>query len=334
MSQEFDVTSTLKNQILPWFSTNASEQTIKFIVQGSHGFSKEVFLVLTNLEIFFFKGKKGDLQLERRSPLSNYAGAGVMMGTLQITFKDSIGKSEIISIALEKGRAKEIQSLISAEHLEFAKKKALEIVDSEPDHEVVDTGTYIGVFTPETGVQFYERSSSKYSDRKLGKLFQGGGKPIKVYTKVLESETRIYKLDHLVSADVVFDGQSQVSRRPTLTRMGILSPLPGSALIAGFALGKKETHDNREVHVVISHPDWSLSVRVKPQDLGQAKSLASRINAIADSLTPSNQPQNSTIATSAGDRISKLKDIKELQDSGFLSAEDAEKMKRDLLESD
>jgi len=35
---------------------------------------------------------------------------------------------------------------------------------------------------------------------------------------------------------VYLDGQTQVVQRPTLTRMALLSPLPGSAIIAGMAL--------------------------------------------------------------------------------------------------
>ena len=154
-----------------------------------------------------------------------------------------------------------------------------------------------------------------------------------VYTKSLECNGQIYQIDHLVTADVVFDGQTQVSRRPTLTRMGLLAPLPGSALIAGFALGKKETHDNREVHVVITHPNWSLSIRVRPQDLGPAKSLASRINSIADSMSPAIKNENSNSASSPSDKVSKLKEVKDLQDSGFITAQEAEQMKKEILQT-
>lgn len=330
MQKEFDLDSPFKGKLISLLAENASEQVIRVIAQGSHGLSKEAFLVLTDQEMFFLKVRKNELHIEERKPLLNYSGASVMMGTLQITFKDDLGKSKIISIALNKGRAKEIQVLISDVFLEFTKKKSTEL---ELEEGAIEKGTYIGGFTPESGIQFYERSSSKYSDRKLGKLLQGGGSPIMVYTKSLECNGQIYQIDHLVTADVVFDGQTQVSRRPTLTRMGLLAPLPGSALIAGFALGKKETHDNREVHVVITHPNWSLSIRVRPQDLGPAKSLASRINSIADSMSPAIKNENSNSASSPSDKVSKLKEVKDLQDSGFITAQEAEQMKKEILQT-
>lgn len=330
MQKEFDLDSPFKGKLISLLAENASEQVIRVIAQGSHGLSKEAFLVLTDQEMFFLKVRRNELHIEERKPLLNYSGASVMMGTLQITFKDDLGKSKIISIALNKGRAKEIQALISDVFLEFTKKKSTEL---ELEEGAIEKGTYIGGFTPESGIQFYERSSSKYSDRKLGKLLQGGGSPIMVYTKSLECNGQIYQIDHLVTADVVFDGQTQVSRRPTLTRMGLLAPLPGSALIAGFALGKKETHDNREVHVVITHPNWSLSIRVRPQDLGPAKSLASRINSIADSMSPAIKNENSNSASSPSDKVSKLKEVKDLQDSGFITAQEAEQMKKEILQT-
>jgi hypothetical protein len=333
MQKEFDLDSPFKGKLISLLAENASEQVIKVITQGSHGLSKEAFLVLTDQEMFFLKVRRNELQIEERKPLLNYSGASVMMGTLQITFKDNLGKSKIISIALNKGRAKEIQTLISEVFLEFTKKKSTESTELELEEGAIEKGTYIGGFTPESGIQFYERSSSKYSDRKLGKLLQGGGSPIMVYTKSLECNGQIYQIDHLVTADVVFDGQTQVSRRPTLTRMGLLAPLPGSALIAGFALGKKETHDNREVHVVITHPNWSLSIRVRPQDLGPAKSLASRINSIADSMSPAIKNENSNLASSPSDKVSKLKEVKDLQDSGFITAQEAEQMKKEILQT-
>ena len=212
MQKEFDLDSPFKGKLISLLAENASEQVIKVITQGSHGLSKEAFLVLTDQEIFFLKVRRNELQIEERKPLLNYSGASVMMGTLQITFKDNLGKSKIISIALNKGRAKEIQTLISEVFLEFTKKKSTESTELELEEGAIEKGTYIGGFTPESGIQFYERSSSKYSDRKLGKLLQGGGSPIMVYTKSLECNGQIYQIDHLVTADVVFDGQTQVLR--------------------------------------------------------------------------------------------------------------------------
>jgi hypothetical protein len=265
--------------------------------------------------------------------ITNYTGMKVLIGTLQISFENEEGKAEIVAIALKRNQAKEIQTIVWAKvKQELDMNNIEEQAGIGSEGKVNAKGTYIGQFTPESGVQFYERSSSKYSDRKLSNLLQPGGSPIKVYANVLECQSKIYKIDNYVAADVVFDGQTQVSRRPTLTRMGLLSPLPGSALLAGFALGKKETHDDREVRVVISHPDWSLSIRVKPSDLGPAKSLASRINSIADSMTRTTKADNTANNFEQSDKVSKLKEVKILQDSGFLTPQEAEQMKKEIFE--
>jgi hypothetical protein len=311
---------------------NAPDQELLLLAQGSIGFTKEVFLsVLTN-EIYVVKLKKENLSGDCYK-LAQYAGSKVSMGALQVTFKDDKGKASLLAIALSKASITEIQNEISNAYLNLSKALAAQISSEEKEVEALDKGTYIGGFTPESGVEFYERSSSKYGDRKLSKLFQSGGRTINVYSKVLECDGQYYILDHQVSADVVFDGQSQVSRRPTLTRMGLLSPLPGSALIAGFALAKKETHDNREVHVVIAHPKWSLSIRVKPKDLGQAKALATRINAIADSMSPSTNAQMDTPTDVSGNKLQKLQEIKSLLDSGFITQEESDRMKKEVLDN-
>lgn len=333
MSQEFYLTSPFKGEVLAWVASNAADQIVSLVVQGSHGLSKEAFLVLTNDEVFFFKVKNGKPWVEKRILITNYSGMKVLIGTLQMSFENEDGKSELITIGLKRNQAREIQAIVWAKLKQVLdKKKTEEQTDNGSEGEVTTKGTYIGQFTPESGVQFYERSSSKYSDRKLSNLLQPGGSPIKVYSNVLECQSKIYKIDNYVTADVVFDGQTQVSRRPTLTRMGLLSPLPGSALLAGFALGKKETHDDREVRVVISHPDWSLSIRVKPSDLGPAKSLASRINSIADSKTRPGKNENSVNAVQQSDKVLKLKEVKILKDSGFLTPKEAEQMKKEIFE--
>ena len=72
-----------------------------------------------------------------------------------------------------------------------------------------------------------------------------------------------------------------------------------------------------------------LSVRGKPKDLGVAKSLASRINSIADSMTPQMKIE---AITAPSDKVSKLQEIKTLLDSGFITQEEADRMKKGVLE--
>lgn len=331
MPKEFDVISPAKEKVLEWITSNLKGEELQFLAQGGVGFTKDAFLAVTSTQVLLCKPKKENLTVEKYE-LESYAGSKVSMGALQITFKDEEGKAKSLAIALNKASISEIQGLISTAHLNLSKSLVSQRSQSDQLPVGPDKGTYIGELIPESGIDFYERSSSKYGDRKISKLFQGGGKKIKVYSKALVCDGQIFMIDHQVSADIVFDGQTQVSRRPTLTRMGLLSPLPGSALIAGFALGKKETHDNREVHVVIAHPDWSLSIRVKPSHLGSAKALALRINAIADSLSPKDIKENLNEEPSQGDKLTKLKEIKSLLDDGFINEAEAEKMKKEVLE--
>ena len=332
MFKEFDVTSAAKEKVLDWLKLNLNDQEILLLAQGSIGFTKEVFLAVSTKEVLVVKLKKEEIKVEHYD-LAQYAGSKVSMGALQVTFKDDNSKSSQLAIALSKVSISEVQNEISTAYANLSKALASQIRNEQSEIEALDKGTYIGGFTPESGVEFYERSSSKYGDRKLSKLFQSGGKTINVYSKVLECDGQFYVLDHQVSADVVFDGQTQVSRRPTLTRMGLLSPLPGSALIAGFALAKKETHDNREVHVVVAHPNWSLSIRVKPKDLGQAKALATRINAIADSMSPAVKVDSDKPSDVPGSKIQKLQEIKSLLDSGFITQEESDRMKKEILDN-
>ena len=73
-----------------------------------------------------------------------------------------------------------------------------------------------------------------------------------------------HALDGNVRASVETAGQLMQSSRPTLTRMAVGAVLPGSALIPGFALQKKEITDSRELFFVLEHPDWLETVRSRP----------------------------------------------------------------------
>lgn len=327
--KEFNVVSPIKDSILRWAKANGSDKSPIMIVQGGVGFNKEVFLILFEDELVLCKSKKGEVFGERYR-LSDYRGCKYSMGGIQVTFTDEKGKVKNIVMAVKRDSAIEIQSNIASAHFRFAKRGVDDRVQDRANSQSVNKGDLIGILTPESGIQLFERSSSKYGDRKFGDLLKGGGKAINVYSELLECEGKLYEIDSKVTADVIFDGQVQVSRRPTLTRMGILSPLPGSALIAGFALGKKETHDSRQVHVVIAHPDWSLSVRVKPGDLAHAKIMASRINSLADSKATKVKPAEEVVSR---DKISRLQEVKTLLDSGFITEQEAQNMKNEILGS-
>ncbi|MBM3743798.1 MAG: hypothetical protein FJW46_05830 [Actinobacteria bacterium] len=325
--KELNVTSLAKDIVLNWVNTNGFEKEPLMIAQGGIGFNKEVFLILFEDELVQCKFKKEQIFGERYH-LSEYQGCKYSMGGIQVTFADKQGKAKIVILAVKKESAIDIQSTIAAAHFSFSKRGSDSQLQKSALNQSVSRGDLIGTLLPESGVQLFERSSSKYGDRKFGDLLKSGGKTIQIYSNFLECEGNLYEIDKQVTADVIFDGQVQVSRRPTLTRMGLLSPLPGSALIAGFALGKKETHDSREVHVVIAHPEWALSIRVKPGDLAHAQMMAGRINALADSKR---EEVRTADPVSTGDKLSKLQEVKSLLNSGFISEQEAQKMKSEIL---
>lgn len=330
--KEFNLTGSITEKVREFLKGNKETADVVFIAQGGQGFNKEVFLVLTDSEILLFKEKKKELVVESRER-SSLIETKVLLGTIQMTFLSKERKTSQLALAFKGESTQEIHKILQEAQSTKSNKLNLKPSVSPNTEELVDKGELIGTFQPESGLELHARRSSKYGDRKLGDLLQGGGKPIRVYTKVIERNERFYTIDAQVSVEVTFDGQVQVSRRPTLTRMGALAPLPGSALIAGFALGKKTTHDNREVHVSIAHPEWSLSIRIRPDDLGYAKSLAQRINAIAQSHTKNLIENKNDAAVESIDKIARLNELKNLLDSGFLSKEEVDKIKKEIVDS-
>ena len=91
-------------------------------------------------------------------------------------------------------------------------------------------------------------------------------------------------MDEHVRATVERGGSIQRTQRPTLTRMAIGSVLPGTALIPGFATRKTTVHDDRELHLVIEHPEWARLMKLDPSFGHQARAVAVAINQAANEL--------------------------------------------------
>lgn len=114
-----------------------------------------------------------------------------------------------------------------------------------------------------------------------------GGSEVKVY-KTFISQNGINRFfDEYVTAELIVDGQIQVTHRPTLTRMALTSALPGPALAWGLALAKQKQHDSRRVIFTCTHPDWSISLNVDPNEVANAKALTMRINSICERISDS-----------------------------------------------
>jgi hypothetical protein len=152
--------------------------------------------------------------------------------------------------------------------------------------------------------------------------------------RILAPDKSVYLMDENVQATVETAGSISVSRRPTLTRMAAGAILPGSALIPGFALAKKETLDSRELYFVLEHPAGAAVIQLQPQ-YGQAvREVAAAINAAAAQLGRERQAlqddaQRAT--TQVADTVALLKDLANLRDNGALTPEEFEEQKARVL---
>lgn len=143
-------------------------------------------------------------------------------------------------------------------------------------------------------------------------------------------------IDEFTSAQVYLDGQTQVVQRPTLTRMALLSPLPGSAIIAGMALQKKTTIDTREAEFQIGSVGWQLRIRIAPGSVNSARAIAEQVNRVASSLekqplAASPKAGGSTESTSGA--IEQLERIEYLVDRGAIDSDEAGRLRTLILDA-
>jgi hypothetical protein len=152
---------------------------------------------------------------------------------------------------------------------------------------------------------------------------------------------RLYRVDSNTSAQVFLDGQQQVTQRPTLTRMVLLAPLPGSALLPALALQKKEVKDMRTAEFHVVSAAWQLAVPINPSDVGTARSIAERINRIATHLArqesagfaaPTAVQALSSGAAPTTNVVEQLSEIQRLLELGAISADEAQRLKSHALE--
>lgn len=146
-----------------------------------------------------------------------------------------------------------------------------------------------------------------------------------------------HAIDGSTWAQVFLDGEQQITQRPTLSRMLLLSPLPGSALLAGLALPKGKTNDNRTAEFQVGGIDWSFSVRIAPNDLSGPRSIAEQINKLADRKSAAGPNGTSATAepansSSGSDILAALERLASLRSSGALSDDEFAKLKSQLME--
>lgn len=187
-----------------------------------------------------------------------------------------------------------------------------------------ELGTYIGKIAPEG---YLERSS-----RQNKTFTTASGSTIEVWSKRIRCENQEYLLDEFVEAQVYLDGEVQITQRPTLTRMAFGSVLPGTALIPGLAFQKKSKNDLRETVFIITGSDWNLSVQISPNQVTNARSIATQINMAAKKISKtSNQPSIQHNAQQSGSTVDQLTKLEALRTSGTISEEEFLLLKSQIL---
>ena len=168
------------------------------------------------------------------------------------------------------------------------------------------------------------------------------GKTITVYSDRLFHGDDAYVIDAHTNAQVFLDGLEQITQRPTLTRMALLAPLPGSALIPGLALQKKKKNDMRHAEFVVASTDWAVSTPVNPDAISEPRRIAQMINCAADAraASPSPSPMTSPMTTptvpmpaapAAHDLVGQLERLSALRAQGALTEAEFDEMKARLL---
>lgn len=128
---------------------------------------------------------------------------------------------------------------------------------------------------------------SQYTRKEKMTEVKTAGKSVTVFSDRILQGDKTYVIDEFTGAQVTLDGQSLVTTRPTLTRMVLMAPLPGSALLPGLALPKTKRHDDRHAEFMVVSKNWAVRVTVNPDSLGEPRRIAEQINRHADALTKS-----------------------------------------------
>jgi hypothetical protein len=292
-------------------------------------FGKSAYLVISENAVALYK--RGKLQKPNKVLLaSTFKSVSTMKNWIVIEYGVGNERQKLaLSVDLQDFAAA-LEELLKKVPTDEELLRRVSASDGIRQETINRRGALIGVIKPETGLQKFERAGSDAASRKISDMFDGGGSAIEVYENVVIHLGVEHLLDQFTSCEVTMNGQVQVTHRPTLTRMGLLAPLPGSALIAGFALGKKTTHDSREVLVTVASTSWTCSTRVSHSNLAKVKAIANRLNKICESLGVDSQRE---IKPSGESKIERLTELNKLLESGLISKKEADVLKNEIMES-
>lgn len=155
-----------------------------------------------------------------------------------------------------------------------------------------------------------------------------GSGPINIWSDRVVCGDTVVPIDRFTSASLFVDGVDQITQRPTLTRMALLSPLPGIALIPGLAMQKKTREDRRRAQFSIQSANWQFSAQISPVLIPDAQRIAERVNAISAQLETQEGPTESAGSSSVADELLKLK---QLLDSGVINEDEFAELKDRLI---
>jgi len=187
--------------------------------------------------------------------------------------------------------------------------------------------TYIGEVKKEGGISQYSRTNNFLS-------VQMGGQNAKIFSDRIFHGSKVYPIDKNTGAQVTLDGITQITQRPTLTRMALLSPLPGSALVPGLALQKKTQNDLRSATFIVASPKWSFTIPVSPDNISIPRQLAERINKIAQSMESSSSLQQSIVTHNpvvAQTKADQIEAIHKLLTGGALTQIEFDHLKSEII---
>ena len=98
--------------------------------------------------------------------------------------------------------------------------------------------------------------------------------------RLIDGDGNVWVVDENLVVSVETSGSINTTTRPTLTRMAVGSLLPGSALIPGFAFQKTKTHDERDLYVLLEHPEYgAAAIPVDPTQEAAVRQLAGQLRA-------------------------------------------------------
>jgi hypothetical protein len=161
---------------------------------------------------------------------------------------------------------------------------------------------------------------------------QTGTKSANIFSDRIFHDGKVYPIDAHTGAQVTLDGMTQITQRPTLTRMALLSPLPGTALIPGLALQKKKQNDLRVATFIAASTKWSFTIAINPNDIATPRRIAEQINKIAQSIELA-QRNSPDVTKSVGiSKVEELHELQKLMQDGVISQQEFASLKKEIIQ--